>query len=317
MFIKFLFPCLLFIQLGAHGMAATLEELEKMLARELHLINYRTCPWKEYPADLEIIPVYEVVIIGGGISGLSAGVALFKEGISKFIILDQQEEPSIAGNASTIPSLTFQAWYVSLYGQESWGQMDNIPKAIWMDYLAWYKKIMKLPVEKECCFTSLTPIPEGFELTFSRNGEVLTFKTHKVVFAKEDTSFDRPSIYHKAFYYMNDDWKWDLVCSAGININGYNQPELAPFIHLIDTWENHIPHEKVKAKPYLGPFPYLGEYFEFKEKIPGTAPYLKGLYCINHGTILSHGIAKAERLAKKISADIFQRTHQNRKLFYP
>jgi cation diffusion facilitator CzcD-associated flavoprotein CzcO len=105
-----------------------------------------------------------------------------------------------------------------------------------------------------------------------------------------------------------------LILGTGFNIDGYQQPELRHVIDQIALWQDHLPADIVKAHPKLGRFPYLGPYFEFLPKKPGTARYLKNLYCFNYGATLSHGLLSsdipaisigARRLAEGIAADFF------------
>ncbi|MBX7067533.1 MAG: hypothetical protein K1X28_09925 [Parachlamydiales bacterium] len=64
----------------------------------------------------------------------------------------------------------------------------------------------------------------------------------------------------------------------------------------------------------MGRSPYLGPHFEFREKTPGNAPYLKNIHCFNFGAFLSHAHLSldippisygAERLAGGIAASFF------------
>ena len=66
--------------------------------------------------------------------------------------------------------------------------------------------------------------------------------------------------------------------------------------------------------PKLGRFPYLGSSFEFCEKTPGDAPYLKHIHCFNYGAFLSHGRISGDidcidlgikRLSQGIAAGLF------------
>lgn len=62
------------------------------------------------------------------------------------------------------------------------------------------------------------------------------------------------------------------------------------------------------------PFPYLSAHFEFMKPIPGFAPYLKKIYCLNYVSALGRGLLRggipgisigAALLAKGIAADYF------------
>jgi FAD-dependent urate hydroxylase len=101
-----------------------------------------------------------------------------------------------------------------------------------------------------------------------------------------------------------------LILATGFAIHGKNQPELSPIFDSILLWKDRHPD----LPRYLQEYPYLGNHFEFMEKVPGKAPYLKNMYCFNYAAILSHGLTSgdipnistgAEGLAKGIVIDFF------------
>jgi cation diffusion facilitator CzcD-associated flavoprotein CzcO len=105
-----------------------------------------------------------------------------------------------------------------------------------------------------------------------------------------------------------------LILGTGFHIDGYQQPELRHIIDHIALWKDRLPAEMSNTHSKMGNFPYLGPSFEFLPKKPGTAPYLKNLYCYNYGATLSHGLLSSDipaisigatRLAQGIAADFF------------
>ena len=79
-------------------------------------------------------------------------------------------------------------------------------------------------------------------------------------------------------------------------------------------WHDVVGLQKTPIEKKLGRFPYLGPRFEFLEKVPGLAPYLKNIHCFNYAAALSHGLISediagisvgAQRLAEGIAADLF------------
>jgi FAD-dependent urate hydroxylase len=139
-----------------------LSELEARLLQDL--------AWLELPAKRWVIerlhngsPVLEVAIIGGGMAGLSAAGALKMMGVQA-LVFDKSPEgfegpwvttarmetlrspKQLTGPALGISSLTFRAWYECQYGLSAWDELDKIPRLQWMDYLRWYRKVLKLQV---------------------------------------------------------------------------------------------------------------------------------------------------------------------------
>ena len=178
-----------------------LDKLEKEIARDLSMINYPPKPWR-----FEDEEIFDVVIIGAGIAGLSAAFALLKLGISKIALYDQSEEgkegPWVTyarmktlrspktwmGPALGVPSLTFQSWFEAQFGTVAWDGLGKISRPQWMDYLKWFRKVLKLPVENQVKLLSIAPHQNHLNLHLSK-GNV---KTHKVVLATGRAGFGGP-----------------------------------------------------------------------------------------------------------------------------
>lgn len=181
------------------------------LSRDLALLNYPGSDWiNGQQPDANC--AYDVAIIGGGMAGLAAGAALLKEGIFHIKIFDENDQgvegpwvtyarmrtlrtpKDLIGPALEIPHLTFRAWYESMWGEHAWNQLGKIPNRLWMEYLTWYRKTMRLPVENDCRLTDVLPSDKGFELWFQHEGQHLVVHARKVVLATGRTGFGGPQI---------------------------------------------------------------------------------------------------------------------------
>ena len=103
-----------------------------------------------------------------------------------------------------------------------------------------------------------------------------------------------------------------VIVATGFAIDGTEQKELSTIIDHIALWKDKCtitPNEKK-----LGEFPYLGSHFQFLEKKPETAPYLKNIHCFNYAALLSHGHLSTDipaisvgalHLAEGITKDLF------------
>lgn len=203
--------CVLFSP-SLRAVDASLEDLEKELAYELKLLDYPPESIKEIDTSQGVDPVIDVAIIGGGMAGLAAGVALFKEGVFNIRLFDQnpsgQEGPWITyarmrtlrspkedmGPALGIPRLTFRAWYEAQFGREAWRKVYKIPNQQWMEYLNWFRRVMQLPVENNCTLVAIHPDGEDFLLEFRQDGETRMVKTHRIVLATGRGGFGGPII---------------------------------------------------------------------------------------------------------------------------
>ena len=218
--ILFLICLLACPSLKATGQAPTfpkdlmsLPQQDKALIRDLKLLTYPPKEWLIEKKSSDGTHCYDVVIIGGGMAGLTAGAALFKEGIYNIKIFDQNspgcEGPWISyarmrtlrspkdltGPALDIPHLTFHAWFEAQWGHEAWKELGKIPNKLWMDYLTWYRNALQLPVENHWTLTSLSPTAdEGFLLEFVQADQRQVVKAQKVILATGRGGFGGPNI---------------------------------------------------------------------------------------------------------------------------
>ncbi len=123
--------------------------------------------------------VHDVVIVGGGQSGLGAAFGLIREGIANITVLDENptgsegpwttyarmltlRTPKHLGAIDLgVPSLTFRAWYEAQNGAEGWAALDKIPRETWMAYLRWYRMALDLPVVNDIRVIAVGPDIDG------------------------------------------------------------------------------------------------------------------------------------------------------------
>ncbi|MCR8725806.1 NAD(P)-binding domain-containing protein [Frigidibacter sp. ROC022] len=186
--------------------AKGLPELEARLREELAFLCY---PGKDWVPQRE--GVTDVVIIGGGMCGMVAWLALTTAGIRNIRVLDRAEagregpwlnyarmetlrSPKVlTGPAFGMGSLTFQAWYRAQHGSEAWEALDKIPRPMWMDYLIWYRKALEIPVENGISVDHVEPEGDLLRLTLSgsESGSILT---RKLIFATGRDGTGGPNI---------------------------------------------------------------------------------------------------------------------------
>ena len=159
-----------------------LNELETDLARDLALLNFPPAAWVPEANTDDGRQVQDVVIAGAGMLGLTASFALRRQGIVRQRILDRaqpgREGPwvtyarmttlrspkHLSGPCMGIPSLTFRAWYEAQFGPAAWESLGKIPRAMWMDYLNWYRKVLAVPVESSTHVTAIDPAAHGLDV---------------------------------------------------------------------------------------------------------------------------------------------------------
>lgn len=178
------------------------EQYNQKVYQDLSYIGYGSGPEWISTSTFEDEHVYDVIIIGGGQSGLATAFALKRERISNLLILDEnpagfegpwityarmvtlrtpKELPSIDLG---VPSLTFRAYWTATRGEEAWEKIDKIPRQDWMDYLKWYREVLELPVQNDTKALLITPIQEHlFKVSTIHNGEEKDLYAKKVVLA--------------------------------------------------------------------------------------------------------------------------------------
>ncbi|MBY0358683.1 MAG: NAD(P)/FAD-dependent oxidoreductase [Candidatus Obscuribacterales bacterium] len=141
-----------------------LKNLEDSVRKELDFLSYPSRDWVIPRQDSNGKRVYDVLIIGGGQSGLTAAFGLKREKVNNILVVDENDNglegpwltfarmhtlrtpKHLTGPDLGIPSLTTRAWYEAQYGAEAWNNLIFLPKEQWAEYLQWYRKILELPV---------------------------------------------------------------------------------------------------------------------------------------------------------------------------
>jgi cation diffusion facilitator CzcD-associated flavoprotein CzcO len=172
----------------------SLDALETQIRADLAKLGYGAPTWVT-PRE----GIHDVVIVGGGQSGLGAEFGLLRERIANILILDEnpagaegpwdtyarmitlrtpKEITSIDGG---IPSLTFRAYWEARAGTEAWAAIDKIPRGDWMDYLRWFRRVLALPVRNDARVAHVGPCIDGIHILRLADGEEL--RARKVILA--------------------------------------------------------------------------------------------------------------------------------------
>ena len=152
--------------------------LETELARQLSLIGFGGADWTR-PRTHADGHVHDVVIVGGGQSGLAAAFGLLRERVSNILVIDESPE-GFEGPWETyarmitlrtpkelnpidfgVPALTYRAWWEAQHGAAGWEAVGKIARGDWMDYLRWYRRALRLPVRNDTRLIRIEPIGDG------------------------------------------------------------------------------------------------------------------------------------------------------------
>ena len=161
--------------------------LETRLRQDLAALNLPPANWVPPSAGAT-----DALIIGGGMLGLAASFALTRLGILNHRVLDAapagREGPwvtyarmetlrspkHLAGPGGEIAALTFRAWYTAQHGEAGWGGLGKIPRAMWQDYLGWFRAVLGLPVANDVAVTGIAPGADGMITVATSAGVIRT-----------------------------------------------------------------------------------------------------------------------------------------------
>jgi len=151
----------------------SLAALEARLRRDLELLVQPARDWVRPRRHAIHGDMLDVAIVGAGMAGLTAAFALKRIGIHNIRLFDKAEADfegpwvtyarmetlrspkHLAGPALGMPNLTFRAWFEAQFGGDAWDALGKIPRAQWMNYLRWYRRVLSLPVTNGCTLVDL------------------------------------------------------------------------------------------------------------------------------------------------------------------
>jgi cation diffusion facilitator CzcD-associated flavoprotein CzcO len=104
-----------------------------------------------------------------------------------------------------------------------------------------------------------------------------------------------------------------LIVGTGFGIDFAVRPELRRIAPHIALWSDRYQPPPGEEKPILGGYPYLSPYFQFTERLPAAAPYLKNIFCYTYAAMPSlactAGISQlkfgADRVGFGITRELF------------
>jgi FAD-dependent urate hydroxylase len=106
-----------------------------------------------------------------------------------------------------------------------------------------------------------------------------------------------------------------IIFATGAETDLSARSELAPIVHQIALWRDRFTPPRGEESDVLARYPYLGASFEFVEREPGTAPFLRRLHNFTFGATPSLGLTGAAipglrygvpRLLSGLVRDLFQ-----------
>jgi FAD-dependent urate hydroxylase len=170
--------------------ATGLEAAERIARHDLARLNYPTANWVPERFGPDGKRVLDVLVVGAGMCGQTAGWNFLREGIRNIRVIDRngyrREGPwnttarmpilrspkHLTGPDLGVPSLTFRAWYEAQHGSDGWDKLYKVRRLDWLDYLLWVRKVVDLPVENGVVLERVEPADKLLKATLS-TGESL------------------------------------------------------------------------------------------------------------------------------------------------
>ena len=183
-------------------MSSALLALEAQVRDDLAKTSHPSAPWLEPKTGPGGQPALDVLIVGGGQSGLTIAFGLKRSQVTNILIIDKAEEgkegpwlsyarmhtlrspKDFTGPDLDTPSLTYQSWHEARFGKEDWKGLDLIPRALWAEYLVWFKRAVGLTVRNGCELLEIGPAADGLlAATVTHEGATNILYVRKIVLA--------------------------------------------------------------------------------------------------------------------------------------
>jgi cation diffusion facilitator CzcD-associated flavoprotein CzcO len=155
---------------------------------------------------------HNVVIVGGGQTGLSIAYGLRRKGVGRVEVIDRAAQgqtgiwrsiarmhqlrtpKTMAGPELGNPSLSFRAWYETLNGAAAFDGLDRIPTPAWAAYLDWFQKVTGTTVRYGTRLVEIEPQGDLLRLHLESDGAQRTVTTRKVVLANGYAGAGGPNV---------------------------------------------------------------------------------------------------------------------------
>jgi FAD-dependent urate hydroxylase len=149
--------------------------LTHQVRADLERIAHPRMRWLEPRMAPDGKPAFDVVIVGGGQSGIAIAFGLKRACVDNILVVDKaacgREGPWLSyarmptlrspkdytGPDLDIPSLTYQSWHEARFGPESWASVRLIAREHWADYLLWVREATCIAVVNDTAVRDIVP----------------------------------------------------------------------------------------------------------------------------------------------------------------
>ncbi|CAM3592828.1 hypothetical protein CCOS865_04065 [Pseudomonas reidholzensis] len=126
---------------------------------------------------------HDVVVIGGGQSGVAIASALRRAGVARVIVFEANEDPeqfgiwtdtarmrtlrtpkTLAGPDMGVEGLSFRSWFERAFSADAYAALERIDRLSWAKYLSWLRDSTGVVVEYGHRVTAVSLNPSSVEL---------------------------------------------------------------------------------------------------------------------------------------------------------
>lgn len=181
--------------------SAALADLATRARADLAAMAYPARVWMPPPAHPSGAPAHNVLIAGGGQSGIGVAHFLARDGVEGVSVVDAAppgaEGPwrtyarmatlrtpkDLVGLDGGLPSLSVRAWYETAFGAEAWTKLVRIPREHWAAYLAWFRDTTGVRVRNFVELARLEPAGDWIACDLVSDGRRTREYARRVVLA--------------------------------------------------------------------------------------------------------------------------------------
>lgn len=184
------------------------QQLAAQTGRAMRWAGRDPADWVKARAGVD----HNVVIVGGGQSGVAIAYGLKRKGVGRVDVIDQsapgqagiwrniarmhqlRTPKTLAGPEAGNAALSFRAWYETLNGPAAFDALDRIPRLAWADYLAWFQQTTDTKVRSGTRLVEIEPQGDVLRLHLDVEGAPRVETTRKLVLANGYSGGGGPSI---------------------------------------------------------------------------------------------------------------------------
>jgi cation diffusion facilitator CzcD-associated flavoprotein CzcO len=184
------------------------EPLAAQTRRALRWVGRDPADWVRARSGVD----HNVVIVGGGQSGVAIAYGLKRKGVGRVEVIDQADPGQagiwrsiarmdqlrtpklMAGPEGGNAALSFRAWYETLNGADAFDALDRIPRLAWADYLAWFQEVTDTQVRYRTRLLEIEPQGDVVRLHLETGGARRVETTRKLVLANGYAGAGGPSV---------------------------------------------------------------------------------------------------------------------------